>query len=63
MRVSRVTNDCWLLLLDTDVAVMNSATIKDLKPFVEKKVNEMEQSNMKHEAIAIFSWYFSFFFF
>ncbi|KAJ0763870.1 putative SNRNP25, ubiquitin-like domain-containing protein [Helianthus annuus] len=35
---------------------MNSATIKDLKPFVEKKVNEMEQSKMSHEAITIFSW-------
>ncbi|GJY35108.1 U11/U12 small nuclear ribonucleoprotein 25 kDa protein [Tanacetum coccineum] len=33
-----------------DVAVMNSATIKDLKLAVKKKVNEMEQSKMGHES-------------
>ncbi|KAJ0896721.1 hypothetical protein HanRHA438_Chr08g0337771 [Helianthus annuus] len=39
MRVSLsiLFNDCWLLVLDTDVAVMNSVTVKDLKPAVEKK--------------------------
>ncbi|GJZ62714.1 U11/U12 small nuclear ribonucleoprotein 25 kDa protein [Tanacetum coccineum] len=31
-----------------DVAVMNSATVKDLKLAVKKKVNEMEQSKMGH---------------
>ncbi|KAI3730315.1 hypothetical protein L1987_61484 [Smallanthus sonchifolius] len=35
-----------------DVAVMNSATVKDLKLAVEKKVNEMEQSKMGHRHIS-----------
>ncbi|KAL6983007.1 U11/U12 small nuclear ribonucleoprotein [Sarracenia purpurea var. burkii] len=37
-----------------DVAMMNSATVKDLKLAVKKKINEMEQSNMGHRQI---SWY------
>ncbi|XP_044480266.1 U11/U12 small nuclear ribonucleoprotein 25 kDa protein-like [Mangifera indica] len=35
-----------------DVAVMNSATVKDLKLAIKKKVNEMEQSNMGHRHIS-----------
>ncbi|XP_071733084.1 U11/U12 small nuclear ribonucleoprotein 25 kDa protein-like isoform X2 [Rutidosis leptorrhynchoides] len=35
-----------------DVAVMNSATVKDLKLAVKKKVNEMEQSKMGHRHIS-----------
>ncbi|KAL7588921.1 U11/U12 small nuclear ribonucleoprotein 25 kDa protein isoform X1 [Lactuca sativa] len=35
-----------------DVAVMNSAKVKDLKLAVEKKVNEMEQSKMGHRHIS-----------
>nr|XP_043612970.1 U11/U12 small nuclear ribonucleoprotein 25 kDa protein isoform X1 [Erigeron canadensis]XP_043612971.1 U11/U12 small nuclear ribonucleoprotein 25 kDa protein isoform X1 [Erigeron canadensis]XP_043612972.1 U11/U12 small nuclear ribonucleoprotein 25 kDa protein isoform X1 [Erigeron canadensis] len=35
-----------------DVAVMNSATVKDLKIAVKKKVNEMEQSKMGHRQIS-----------
>ncbi|KAI5662066.1 hypothetical protein M9H77_21389 [Catharanthus roseus] len=35
-----------------DVAVMNSATVKDLKLTVAKKVNEMEQSKMGHRQIS-----------
>lgn len=37
-----------------DVAVMNTATLKDLKLAVKKKVNEMEESKMGHRQI---SWY------
>lgn len=37
-----------------DVAVMNSATVKDLKLAVQKKINEMEQSKMGHRHI---SWW------
>ncbi|XP_038701942.1 U11/U12 small nuclear ribonucleoprotein 25 kDa protein-like isoform X1 [Tripterygium wilfordii] len=35
-----------------DVAVMNSANVKDLKLAVKKKVNEMEQSKMGHRQIS-----------
>lgn len=35
-----------------DVAVMNSAKVKDLKLAVEKKVNEMEESKMGHRHIS-----------
>ncbi|KAG2321462.1 hypothetical protein Bca52824_014675 [Brassica carinata] len=35
-----------------DVAVMNSATLKDLKLLIKKKVNEMEQANMGHRHIS-----------
>uniref|UniRef100_A0A5B7BJR3 Ubiquitin-like domain-containing protein n=1 Tax=Davidia involucrata TaxID=16924 RepID=A0A5B7BJR3_DAVIN len=35
-----------------DVAMMNSATVKDLKLAVKKKVNEMEQSRMGHRHIS-----------
>ncbi|KAF5777701.1 putative U11/U12 small nuclear ribonucleoprotein 25kDa protein [Helianthus annuus] len=35
-----------------DVAVMNSATVKDLKLAVKKKVNDMEQSKMGHRHIS-----------
>uniref|UniRef100_A0A2P2PLK3 SNRNP25 ubiquitin-like domain-containing protein n=1 Tax=Rhizophora mucronata TaxID=61149 RepID=A0A2P2PLK3_RHIMU len=35
-----------------DVAMMNSATVKDLKLAVKKKVNEMEQSKMGHRHIS-----------
>ncbi|KAI8015794.1 U11/U12 small nuclear ribonucleoprotein 25 kDa protein [Camellia lanceoleosa] len=37
-----------------DVAVMNSATVKDLKLAIKKKVNDMEQSTMGHRHI---SWH------
>ncbi|KAJ0537992.1 putative U11/U12 small nuclear ribonucleoprotein 25kDa protein [Helianthus annuus] len=47
-----VNNDSWFLVWDTDVAVMNSATVKDLKLAVEKKVNETEQSKMGHRHIS-----------
>ncbi|VVA96864.1 unnamed protein product [Arabis nemorensis] len=35
-----------------DVAVMNSATLKDLKLLIKKKVNEIEQANMGHRYIS-----------
>ncbi|XP_052874122.1 U11/U12 small nuclear ribonucleoprotein 25 kDa protein-like [Gossypium arboreum] len=35
-----------------DVAVMNSATVKDLKLAIEKKVIELEQSKMGHRHIS-----------
>ncbi|KAI9072475.1 hypothetical protein K1719_045560 [Acacia pycnantha] len=35
-----------------DVAVMNSATVKDLKLVIMKKVNDMEQSKMGHRHIS-----------
>ncbi|KAL9445782.1 hypothetical protein AB3S75_013632 [Citrus x aurantiifolia] len=35
-----------------DVAVMNSATVKDLKLAIKKKVNDMEQSNLGHRHIS-----------
>ncbi|KAA8529617.1 hypothetical protein F0562_034283 [Nyssa sinensis] len=35
-----------------DVAVMNSATVKDLKLAVKKKINDMEQSRMGHRHIS-----------
>ncbi|KAI4389996.1 hypothetical protein MLD38_002155 [Melastoma candidum] len=35
-----------------DVAVMNTATVKDLKLAVKKKVNESEQSQMGHRQIS-----------
>lgn len=35
-----------------DVAVMNSATVKDLKLVIKKKVNESEQSKMGHRHIS-----------
>lgn len=35
-----------------DVTVMNSATVKDLKLAIKKKVNEMEQSRMGHRHIS-----------
>ncbi|KAL7244728.1 hypothetical protein ACSBR2_000153 [Camellia fascicularis] len=35
-----------------DVAVMNSATVKDLKLAIKKKVNDMEQSTMGHRHIS-----------
>lgn len=35
-----------------DVTVMNSATVKDLKLAIKKKVNDMEQSNMGHRQIS-----------
>ncbi|KVI05156.1 hypothetical protein Ccrd_016473 [Cynara cardunculus var. scolymus] len=37
-----------------DVALMNSATVKDLKLAIKKKINEMEQSKMGHRHI---SWF------
>ncbi|XP_058090769.1 U11/U12 small nuclear ribonucleoprotein 25 kDa protein isoform X2 [Magnolia sinica] len=39
-----------------DVAVSNSATVKDLKLAIKKKTDEMEQSQMGHRHI---SWVFS----
>ncbi|XP_059637727.1 U11/U12 small nuclear ribonucleoprotein 25 kDa protein [Cornus florida] len=35
-----------------DVVVMNSATLKDLKLAIRKKVNDMEQSKMGHRQIS-----------
>ncbi|XP_061342162.1 U11/U12 small nuclear ribonucleoprotein 25 kDa protein [Gastrolobium bilobum] len=35
-----------------DVIVMNSATLKDLKLAIKKKVNDMEQSSMGHRHIS-----------
>ncbi|XP_020214097.1 U11/U12 small nuclear ribonucleoprotein 25 kDa protein [Cajanus cajan] len=35
-----------------DVTVMNSATVKDLKLAIEKKVNDMEQSSMGYRHIS-----------
>ncbi|KAF4366525.1 hypothetical protein CsatB_008023 [Cannabis sativa] len=35
-----------------DVAVMNSATVKDLKLAIKQNVNEVEQSNMGHRHIS-----------
>ncbi|KAJ0086342.1 hypothetical protein Patl1_09463 [Pistacia atlantica] len=35
-----------------DVALMNSATVKELKLAIKKKVNEMEQSKMGHRHIS-----------
>ncbi|KAL6982638.1 U11/U12 small nuclear ribonucleoprotein [Sarracenia purpurea var. burkii] len=35
-----------------DVAMMNSATVKNLKLAVKKKINEMEQSKMGHRQIS-----------
>ncbi|KAJ7966920.1 U11/U12 small nuclear ribonucleoprotein 25 kDa protein-like protein [Quillaja saponaria] len=35
-----------------DVAMMNSATVKDLKLAIKKKVNEIEQSKMGHRQIS-----------
>ena len=40
------------------MAMMNSATVKDLKLAIEKKVNDMEQSSMGHRHI---SWWVAFF--
>lgn len=45
----------WLRFID--VAVMNSATVKDLKLVIKKKVNESEQSKMGHRHI---SWFVPF---
>ncbi|TYI12613.1 hypothetical protein ES332_A08G000600v1 [Gossypium tomentosum] len=42
----------WLSLEFEDVAVMNSATVKDLKLAIEKKVIELEQSKMGHRHIS-----------
>lgn len=42
------------LFYGEDVAVMNSATVKDLKLAIKKKVNDVEQSKMGHRHI---SWY------
>lgn len=41
-----------LIIGDEDVAVMNTATLKDLKLAVKKKVNEMEESKMGHRQIS-----------
>ncbi|KAK9165024.1 hypothetical protein Scep_000215 [Stephania cephalantha] len=35
-----------------DVAVLNTATVKDLKLAINKKINEMEQSKMGHRQIS-----------
>ncbi|XP_042405868.1 U11/U12 small nuclear ribonucleoprotein 25 kDa protein-like isoform X1 [Zingiber officinale] len=35
-----------------DVAVLNSATVKDLKLAIKKKINEMEQTTMGHRHIS-----------
>jgi len=43
---------CYLLL--ADVAVLNSATLKDLKLAIRKKTDEIEQAQMGHRHI---SWY------
>ncbi|XP_015866630.1 U11/U12 small nuclear ribonucleoprotein 25 kDa protein isoform X2 [Ziziphus jujuba] len=41
-----------ILKLDGTSIVMNSATVKDLKLAIKKKVNDMEQSNMGHRHIS-----------
>ncbi|PIA35563.1 hypothetical protein AQUCO_03500133v1 [Aquilegia coerulea] len=41
-----------LISLELDVAVLNSATVKDLKLAIKKKTNEMEQSKMGHRHIS-----------
>ncbi|XP_021890524.1 U11/U12 small nuclear ribonucleoprotein 25 kDa protein [Carica papaya] len=35
-----------------DVVVMNSATVKDLKLTIKRKINEMEQANLGHRHIS-----------
>lgn len=49
-----------IMLCFVDVPVMNTATVKDLKLGIKKKVNESEQSKMGHRHI---SWlvHYSFF--
>lgn len=42
------------VFLGEDVAVLNSATVKDLKLAIKKKTNDMEQLQMGHRHI---SWY------
>nr|DAD41735.1 TPA_asm: hypothetical protein HUJ06_016058 [Nelumbo nucifera] len=42
----------WLSLLDEDVAVLNCATVKNLKLAITKKTNEMEQLQMGHRHIS-----------
>lgn len=43
----------WVcLVVDEDVVVMNSATVKDLKLAIKKKVNDTEQSSMGHRQIS-----------
>ncbi|XP_057974319.1 U11/U12 small nuclear ribonucleoprotein 25 kDa protein isoform X2 [Malania oleifera] len=45
----------FVLKLDNtsfDVAVLNSATVKDLKLAIKKKINEVEQSKMGHRHIS-----------
>lgn len=41
-------------MLPADVAVLNSATVKDLKLAIRKKTDEIEQAQMGHRHI---SWY------
>ncbi|KAH1224365.1 U11/U12 small nuclear ribonucleoprotein [Glycine max] len=48
MRISVLKLDGTTL----DVIVMNSATVKDLKLAIKKKVNDMEQSSMGHRHIS-----------
>ncbi|RDX98426.1 U11/U12 small nuclear ribonucleoprotein 25 kDa protein [Mucuna pruriens] len=48
MRISILKLDGTTL----DVTVMNSATVKDLKLAIKKKVNDMEQSSMGHRHIS-----------
>ncbi|GKU90184.1 hypothetical protein SLEP1_g4214 [Rubroshorea leprosula] len=48
MRISVLKLDCTSF----DVAVMNSATVKDLKLAIKKNVNETEQSKMGHRHIS-----------
>lgn len=42
----------YLFIYFQDVAVMNLATVKDLKLAIKKKVNDMEQSNLGHRHIS-----------
>lgn len=55
MSYVRYFNWCYYLLL-ADVAVLNSATLKDLKLAIRKKTDEIEQAKMGHRHI---SWYCS----
>ncbi|XP_022975474.1 U11/U12 small nuclear ribonucleoprotein 25 kDa protein isoform X2 [Cucurbita maxima] len=48
MRISVLKLDGTII----DVAIMNSASLKDLKLAIKKKVNEMEQSKMGHRHIS-----------
>ncbi|XP_020868583.1 uncharacterized protein LOC9326723 [Arabidopsis lyrata subsp. lyrata] len=53
--LDRASSDCEHSRFGSslDVAVMNSATLKDLKLLIKKKVNETEQANMGNRIIGV----------